>query len=161
MSKKLIIVTILIAVFAMGAAVVSAQGNGNRGGGAGGNGTRGGGRGTQIQQNLRTPTNPDCIYDTTGVIGSQMNATGNNTAGTGSAGQGNQNGQMNGGSGMYGTAGMNGTGLYANLPPATVSELPEDVANLVLYLASDESGFVNGAEMLIDNASTITPPLGV
>jgi 3(or 17)beta-hydroxysteroid dehydrogenase len=38
---------------------------------------------------------------------------------------------------------------------------PEDVANLVLYLASDESGFVNGAEMLIDNASTITPPLGV
>ena len=38
---------------------------------------------------------------------------------------------------------------------------PEDIANLVLYLASDESRFVNGAEMLIDNASTITPPQGV
>lgn len=38
---------------------------------------------------------------------------------------------------------------------------PEDIANLVLYLASDESRFINGAEMLIDNASTITPPLGV
>ena len=38
---------------------------------------------------------------------------------------------------------------------------PEDIANLVLYLASDESGFVNGSEMLIDNCSTITPPLGV
>jgi 3(or 17)beta-hydroxysteroid dehydrogenase len=38
---------------------------------------------------------------------------------------------------------------------------PEDIAHLVLYLASDESRFVNGAEMLIDNASTITPPLGV
>jgi 3(or 17)beta-hydroxysteroid dehydrogenase len=38
---------------------------------------------------------------------------------------------------------------------------PEDIANLVLYLASDESRFVNGAEMLIDNASTITPPLGI
>lgn len=38
---------------------------------------------------------------------------------------------------------------------------PEDIANLVLYLSSDESRFVNGAEMLIDNASTITPPMGV
>jgi 3(or 17)beta-hydroxysteroid dehydrogenase len=35
---------------------------------------------------------------------------------------------------------------------------PSDISNLVLYLASDESGFVNGAEMVIDNAATITPP---
>lgn len=32
---------------------------------------------------------------------------------------------------------------------------PEDVANMVLYLASDESKFVNGAEFVIDNAATI------
>jgi 3(or 17)beta-hydroxysteroid dehydrogenase len=32
---------------------------------------------------------------------------------------------------------------------------PEDVANLVLYLASDESRFVNGTELVIDNALTI------
>lgn len=38
---------------------------------------------------------------------------------------------------------------------------PEDIANLVLYLASDESRFVNGAEMVIDNGSTITPPVGI
>lgn len=38
---------------------------------------------------------------------------------------------------------------------------PEDIAALVLYLASDESSFVNAAEMLIDNAATATPPVGV
>jgi 3(or 17)beta-hydroxysteroid dehydrogenase len=32
---------------------------------------------------------------------------------------------------------------------------PRDVANLVVYLASDESAFVNGTEILIDNALTI------
>jgi 3(or 17)beta-hydroxysteroid dehydrogenase len=32
---------------------------------------------------------------------------------------------------------------------------PEDVANLVVYLASDESHFVNGTEILIDNALTV------
>lgn len=32
---------------------------------------------------------------------------------------------------------------------------PDDVANLVLFLASDESRFINGAELLIDNALII------
>lgn len=36
---------------------------------------------------------------------------------------------------------------------------PEDIAALVVYLASDESKFVNAAEMLIDNAATATPPV--
>jgi 3(or 17)beta-hydroxysteroid dehydrogenase len=38
---------------------------------------------------------------------------------------------------------------------------PEDIAALVTYLASDESRFVNAAEMLIDNAATATPPIGI
>ena len=29
---------------------------------------------------------------------------------------------------------------------------PEDVANLVVFLASEESRFINGAELVIDNA---------
>jgi len=33
---------------------------------------------------------------------------------------------------------------------------PEDVANMVLFLASDESKSVNGAEMVVDNTATIT-----
>ncbi|MGI9228862.1 MAG: SDR family oxidoreductase [Gammaproteobacteria bacterium] len=33
--------------------------------------------------------------------------------------------------------------------------VPEDVANLVLYLASDESKFINGAELMVDNALSI------
>jgi 3(or 17)beta-hydroxysteroid dehydrogenase len=32
---------------------------------------------------------------------------------------------------------------------------PENVANLVLYLASDESAYVNGAELMIDNALSV------
>ncbi|MBY0508644.1 MAG: SDR family oxidoreductase [Rhodospirillaceae bacterium] len=32
---------------------------------------------------------------------------------------------------------------------------PEEVANMILYLASDESKFVNGAEMVIDNAMSV------
>jgi 3(or 17)beta-hydroxysteroid dehydrogenase len=41
--------------------------------------------------------------------------------------------------------------------PADSVGAPKDVANLVLYLASDESRFVNGAELMIDNALIISP----
>jgi NAD(P)-dependent dehydrogenase (short-subunit alcohol dehydrogenase family) len=31
---------------------------------------------------------------------------------------------------------------------------PEEVANVALFLASEESGFINGAEILVDNTFT-------
>ena len=44
-------------------------------------------------------------------------------------------------------------GMHMSAYDATPAGLgqPEDVAQLVLYLASDESRFVNAAEMIIDN----------
>ena len=41
-----------------------------------------------------------------------------------------------------------------NLSPVGLGQ-PEDVANVVLFLASDESRFVNGSEILIDNCLSI------
>ena len=35
---------------------------------------------------------------------------------------------------------------------------PEDIANTVLFLASDESSSINGTELRVDKSSTITPP---
>ena len=50
-------------------------------------------------------------------------------------------------------------GMPAPDPDATDDPVgvgrPEDVANMIVYLASDESRFVNGAEFLIDNALSI------
>ena len=49
--------------------------------------------------------------------------------------------------------------MAAENPEKTRLELgigePEDVANMVLYLLSDESKHVTGAEMVIDNGDTV------
>jgi len=42
-----------------------------------------------------------------------------------------------------------------DLSPVVGVGQPEDVANVVLFLASDESRFVNGTEIVIDNALSI------
>jgi 3(or 17)beta-hydroxysteroid dehydrogenase len=42
------------------------------------------------------------------------------------------------------------------MPPASGIGEPNDVAYMVLYLASDESKFVNGTKMVVDNTVTVT-----
>jgi len=58
--------------------------------------------------------------------------------------------------GAFAEMGMDAPDPDAENPddPAGVGK-PEDVANLVLYLASDESRFMNGAELVLDNALSI------
>jgi 3(or 17)beta-hydroxysteroid dehydrogenase len=53
-----------------------------------------------------------------------------------------------------------GTDLMAEKDPEKTRKAmgigePEDVANMVLYLLSDESKHVTGAEMVIDNGDTV------
>ena len=56
---------------------------------------------------------------------------------------------------MYDTVAANNPAAAEDMDKMWVGE-PIDVANMVLYLASDESRSVNGAAMVIDNTTTIT-----
>jgi 3alpha(or 20beta)-hydroxysteroid dehydrogenase len=47
--------------------------------------------------------------------------------------------------------------LQAEMPLARIGQ-PEDIANLVLFLASDESGFSTGAEFLVEGGRLAGPP---
>lgn len=58
--------------------------------------------------------------------------------------------------GAMGRAGQELAVPQGVLPPGAVGH-PRDVADLVLYLASDESRFVTGAEFVIDNGLTVRP----
>jgi 3(or 17)beta-hydroxysteroid dehydrogenase len=41
--------------------------------------------------------------------------------------------------------------------PRPILGHPDDIANTVLFLASDESRFINGTQIAVDNTSTVTP----
>ena len=53
------------------------------------------------------------------------------------------------------TAAELGLASKTEVSPVVGLGKPEDVANAVLFLASDESRFINGVELLIDNALSI------
>jgi NAD(P)-dependent dehydrogenase (short-subunit alcohol dehydrogenase family) len=58
-------------------------------------------------------------------------------------------------------AGVAATAAADDAPPPPPNPVglgePLDVANAVLFLASDESKFINGVELPIDNTATIQP----
>ena len=48
-------------------------------------------------------------------------------------------------------------GAQPTVSPKQLAAQPDDVAALVVFLASDESRFITGAELVIDNGVTIRP----
>jgi 2-keto-3-deoxy-L-fuconate dehydrogenase len=50
----------------------------------------------------------------------------------------------------FGEASQSAGKVIADLPPLGIVGLPEHVAHLVVYLASDESEFTTGTEHVID-----------
>ena len=59
--------------------------------------------------------------------------------------------------GKLAAAGMVPTNPPPTNAPTTPLGTAEDIANAVLYLASDESRFVNGQKLVVDNTLTVTP----
>ena len=45
------------------------------------------------------------------------------------------------------------------LQPLPITGMPEDIANMALYLASDESRFVSGANIVVDGGGVTEPPV--
>ena len=58
-------------------------------------------------------------------------------------------------------AGVDKVAYHAALPVPRVGE-PDDVANIVLFLASEESGYCTGSEFVVDGGKLAgTPTQGV
>ena len=57
---------------------------------------------------------------------------------------------------------MAGRPFGRTIPPAVAAAMglgePSDIANLVVYLASDESRYVNGAAIAIDGGASAAAP---
>lgn len=146
--RKTWMILLTIGMLVFGAAIVSAQG----GSGRGGNGNRGNGNnGNQNAVQVCDPESPeDCLTQ------SQQNAFNNGGIGfvnpqDGSQWNSNQRGKMNRGSGS------NGTGVYTQLPPATVDTLPDDVVALIIDGWMDEQHAYAVYEEVINNFGEVAP----
>ena len=139
MFKKIIVTLMLIVVLMLGAVAVYAQGgNGN---GPGGPGNR--------------PNDPNCD-PTTCNNEPQRHAYNNGGVGfvnpqNGEQWNGQQRGRMNRG------AGMNGTGFYTGLPPATTDQLPQAIIDLMIAGWLDEQNAYAAYESIMDQFGENAP----
>ncbi|MEZ4669615.1 MAG: hypothetical protein R3E39_17050 [Anaerolineae bacterium] len=144
MSKKLIIIITIVALFAIGLAVVGAQGNGN---GGNGNGNRfGAGNGLNCD-----PQQPESCANDPQYNAYNYGGMGFVNAQDGTSWNGQQRGRMNRG------AGVNGAGFYASLPPATVDALPQNVVDLMVSGWMDEQHAYAVYEGVISQFGDVNP----
>lgn len=48
-------------------------------------------------------------------------------------------------------------GYFASYQPLPIAGMPSDIANAVLFLASDESRFITGVDLVVDGGKTVGP----
>jgi hypothetical protein len=128
MSKKLIVLLAVIAVLIISVSVVGAQGNGNRNGGC------------NLQQ-TNCPNAPQGNRGRMGMGNAQTNAN-SNGRGRGQMGQG---------------AGPNNMNSFVNLPPASVTELPQDVIDLMISGWTDEQHAYVMYQSVINQFGNVRP----
>mgnify|MGYP002713172100 CR=1 FL=1 len=130
MIKKAVVVLSLVSVLVLGLGVASAQQYGNR---------------------VCDPQQPeDCLSDP------QLNAFQNGGIGfvnpeTGSQWNGQQRGQMGRGTGL------NGTGMYTSMPPASEGDLPQEVVDLMVDGWLDEQHAYAVYESVIAQFGEVAP----
>lgn len=136
MYRKVTVIVLVLSLLALATAAVYAQ--------AGGNGN---GRGAPVTQ----PDNPGtCVDDP------QLNTYNNGGIGfvnpqNGAQWNDQQRGQMNRG------AGANGTGFYASLPPASATELPQSIIDLMIEGWLDEQHAYAAYESIMTQFGEIAP----
>ena len=56
---------------------------------------------------------------------------------------------------------LKSSGAFNDFQPIQRAGLPEDIANLAMYLASDESTFVTGQDFVVDGGLLAGRPLNI
>lgn len=134
MSKKVLVIVLIIGMLIVGIGIVAAQGNGN------GNGNGPGICDPQQSENC-DPQYHAYRHGGIGFVNPQ----------TGEGWNGRQRGRMNRG------ADLNGTGFFTMLPPASAETLPQDIVDLMIAGWTDEQHAYAIYDAVIAQFGEVTP----